>query len=211
MEKGNVNHKDEYFYVKAKRKGYRARSAYKLFDIQKRYNIFKRAFYILDIGSAPGSWLQVAKKFAEENLIKYQDKYYHRNNYKILGVDVKKVSPIEGVDFVRLDITEYSSIKEIRDYLGGEKFDLILSDASIRKSGNKFSDQVRQVRLCLKILEISNLLKPKGNMVIKLFQGEDFKRVYRTMKSKFQFAKSYKPSASSKKSNEIYIIGLNKK
>jgi 23S rRNA (uridine2552-2'-O)-methyltransferase len=211
MDKDNVTHRDEHFYVKARKQGYRARSAYKLFDIQKKYNIFKRAFYILDIGSAPGSWLQVAKKFAEENIIKYQDKYYHRNIYKILGVDIKKISPIEGIDLMRLDITNYTSIKKIHDYLGGDKFDLILSDASIRKSGNKFSDQVRQVKLCLKILETSNLLKTKGNMVIKLFQGEDFKRAYRTMKSKFQFVKSYKPSASSKKSNEIYIVGLNKK
>lgn len=207
----DINHKDEHFYIEAKKQGYRARSAYKLFDIQKKYNIFKRAFYILDIGSAPGSWLQVAKKFAEENLIKYKDKHYHRNNFKILGVDVKKISPIEGVDLLRLDITDSSSIKKIHDYLGGDKFDLILSDASIRKSGNKFSDQVRQVRLCLKILEISNLLKPKGNIIIKLFQGEDFKRVNQSMRSKFQFVKSYKPSASSKKSNEIYIIGLKKK
>ncbi|TFF69002.1 MAG: RlmE family RNA methyltransferase [Promethearchaeota archaeon] len=211
MDKDTFSHKNEGFYVKAKKEGYRARSAYKLFDIQKKYNIFKRVFYILDIGSAPGSWLQVAKKFAEENLTKYQDKHYHRKEYKILGVDIKKVSPIENVDIMKMDITKPSSIKEIQNYLAGEKFDLILSDASIKKSGNKFSDQVLQVKLCLKILDISYILKSKGNFVIKLFQGEDFKRVYRAMKNKFQFVKSYKPRASSKKSNEIYIIGLNKK
>lgn len=211
MDKNTTNHKNEQFYTKAKKQGYRARSAYKLFDIQKKYNIFKRAFYILDIGSAPGSWLQVAKKFAEENLIKYQDNHYHRKDYKILGVDLKKISPIEHVDIMRLDITKISAIEAIQNYLAGDKFDLILSDASIKKSGNKFSDQVKQANLCLKILDTIYLLKSKGNLVIKIFQGEDFKRVHRSMKDKFHFIKSYKPTASSKKSNEIYIIGLNKK
>ena len=211
MNENTNRHKNESFYVKAKKQGYRARSAYKLFEIQNKYNIFKRAFYILDVGSAPGSWLQVAKKFTEENLTKYQDNHYHRKEYKILGLDIKKISPIEQVDIMRLDITEPSSIIEIQDYLAGSKFDLILSDASIKKSGNKFSDQVRQVNLCMKILDLLYLLKSKGNFVIKLFQGEDFKRVHHIMKRKFHFVKSYKPRASSKKSNEIYIIGLNKK
>ncbi len=211
MDKDTNSHKSEEYYKKAKKEGYRARSAYKLLDIQKKYNIFKRAFFILDIGSAPGSWLQVAKKFAEENLIKYQDGYYHRNNYMILGVDIKKVSPIEGVDLIRMDITNPVFIEEIKQFLKGGKFDLILSDASIKKSGNKFTDQVQQVNLCLKIIETTNFLKDKGNLVIKLFQGEDFRRFYQIMKKKFLFVKSYKPTASSKKSNEIYVIGIKKK
>ena len=126
-------------------------------------------------------------------------------------MSINKVSPIENVDTMRLDITKSSSIKEIQEYLANDKFDLILSDASIKKSGNKFSDQIRQVKLCLKILDVSYLLKTKGNFVIKLFQGEDFNRVHRSMKKSFHFVKSYKPRASKKKSNEIYIIGLNKK
>jgi len=204
-------HKNEKFYTKAKKQGYRARSAYKLFDIQKKYNIFKRAFYILDIGCAPGSWLQVAKKFAEENLSKYRDNHYHRNYYKILGLDIKKTSPIENVDFIRMDITKSKSMEIINQYLSGEKFDLILSDASIKKSGNKFSDQVLQVKLCMKIVDTLIFLKPKGNFIVKLFQGEDFKKLNRKLKGEFNFVKSYKPIASYKKSNEIYIIGLNKK
>ena len=76
-------HKKEQFYKQAKSEGYRARSAYKLLEIQKRFKIFKRAFYILDLGSAPGSWLQVSKNFAEENLDKYKDQYYHRNNSQL--------------------------------------------------------------------------------------------------------------------------------
>ena len=97
-------HKKEKFYIQAKKEGYRARSAYKLLEIQERFNIFKRAFYILDLGSAPGSWLQVAKNYAEENLNKYRDQYYHRDHYKIMGVDIKKVSAIENINIIKADI-----------------------------------------------------------------------------------------------------------
>ena len=107
------DHKADKHYKKAKREGYRARSAYKLLDIQKRFNVFKRAFYILDLGSAPGSWLQVCQEKAEKNLQKYQDKHYHRDHYKIMGVDLKHVSPIEGTKTLRMDFTESEFIKRV--------------------------------------------------------------------------------------------------
>ncbi|MBA7514107.1 Ribosomal RNA large subunit methyltransferase E [subsurface metagenome] len=100
MPKAAEEHKKDAVYKQAKRKGYRARSAFKLLDLQKRFTIFKRAFYILDLGSTPGSWLQVAKKFAEENLLKYNDKYYHRDHYKIMGIDIKHITPIENINTV---------------------------------------------------------------------------------------------------------------
>ena len=87
MSKRTEEHKQDSQYRKAKRQGYRARSAFKLFEIQKRFNVFKRSFYILDLGSAPGSWLQVSKKLATENIDKYKDGFYHRDHFKILGVD----------------------------------------------------------------------------------------------------------------------------
>ena len=204
-------YKKESFYKLAKKEGYRARSAYKLLDIQKRFNIFKRAFYILDLGSAPGSWLQVAKKFAQENLEKYKDHYYHRDHYKIMGVDIKNVSPIENVNIVRADLTKLEFLEQISLYFKN-KLDLILSDASIKKTGNKFTDHIKQLNLCYEILKISNkYLKVKGNMVIKAFQGSDIDKFEEKMNSRFRFLKSYKPKSSKKKSNEIFLIGLNKK
>ena len=196
-------------YKRAKREGYRARSAYKLLEIDRRYNIFKRAFYIIDIGSAPGSWLQVAKSKAEENLLKYKDEYYHRGFFKILGVDLKKISPIENVKILRMNIAEPEFLPEVKSYFDGE-VDLILSDASIQKSGNNFSDHVRQIKLCYQILEISKLLKKNGNMVLKLFQGPDYQNFFQEMKKKFQIVKGFKPKASYKKSNETFLIGLKK-
>jgi 23S rRNA (uridine2552-2'-O)-methyltransferase len=211
MPKDAEEHRKDATYKKAKREGYRARSAFKLQDIQHRYNIFKRAYYILDLGSAPGSWLQIAKKYAELNITKYFDKYYHRDHYKIMGVDTKKLSPLENIKIVKMDFTTPEFLIEVSKYFEGEKLDLFLSDASIKKSGNKFSDQARQTKLCFNILELTKFLKFKGNFVIKIFQGADFDNFYTEMKRSFMDVKSLKPKSSNKKSNEIYLIGLKKK
>jgi 23S rRNA (uridine2552-2'-O)-methyltransferase len=206
-----TNHKQDHQYIQAKREGYRARSAYKLLDIQRRFKIFKRAFYILDLGCAPGSWLQVAKKFAEENLNLYNDQYYHRDHYKILGVDIKKVSPLETVELLKMDFTEAAINNKIESYFHS-KVDLILSDASINKMGNKFSDHLKQINLCFKILEIVQVqLKLKGNMVMKAFQGTDFNKLVERIKFEFKILKTFKPESTKKKSNEIYLIGMVKK
>lgn len=211
MSNPRLNHKKDPFYRKSKEKGYRARSAFKLIEIQKKFNIFKRAFYILDLGSAPGSWLQVAKEFAIENLAKYNDKFYNRNHFKIMGVDNKKLTPIEDVKILSMDVTNQELRNEIKEYYDDEKLDLIISDASITKSGNKFSDQARQIKLCYKILTLNDFLKKKGNFVLKCFQGKDYEDLYTELKRRFIIVKSFKPQSTYKKSNEIYVIGLKKK
>lgn len=211
MTNNKVNHKLDPHYQKAKREGYRARSAYKLLDIQNRYNIFKRAFNILDLGCAPGSWLQVSKKFAEDNINKYNDQYYHRDSYIILGVDIKKVSPIENITVLRNDFTEPIFQDKIEFYFH-DKIDLILSDASVNKIGNKFTDQLKQTNLCYAILDLAKVnLKYKGILVMKTFQGSDFDLLIRKLKPEFRIMKTFKPRSSKKKSNEIYLIGLQKK
>ncbi len=204
-------HKKDPYYQQAKIEKYRARSAYKLLDIQKKFRVFKRAFYILDLGCAPGSWLQVAKKLTVDNLNKYNDQYYHRNHYKILGVDVKRVSPIEDVQILKMDLTKPEINNNLEAFFQ-TKIDLILSDASIIKSGNMFSDQLKQVKLCLKILELTKThLKFKGSLVMKIFQGSDYHELFKKAKSNFRILKAFKPQSSKKKSNEIYLIGLQKK
>ena len=206
------DHKADKHYKKAKREGYRARSAYKLLDIQKRFNVFKRAFYILDLGSAPGSWLQVCQEKAEKNLQKYQDKHYHRDHYKIMGVDLKHVSPIEGTKTLRMDFTESEFIKRVREFFEDEPLDLVLSDASIKKSGIHFSDQIKQIRLGRQVLELAGkFLKPGGDFVVKAFQGTDFPKFLKEVKREFRRTKSYKPQASKSQSNEIYVVGSGKR
>ena len=210
MPNNHFTHKRDSHYKKAKKEGYRARSAFKLIEIQKKYNIFKRVFYILDLGCAPGSWLQVAKLFAEQNLKKYNDQYYHRDHYIILGVDIKNVSPLDNVKIINADITEPDLTVKIELYFQN-KLDLIVSDISISKTGNKFTDHLKQINLCYTVLELAKkLLKNKGTLVLKTFQGTDFNKFIDNMKKDYLFVKSYKPQSSKKKSNEIYIIGLQK-
>ena len=204
-------HKKDTYYNRAKKEGYRARSAYKLQEIHHRFNIFKRAFYILDIGCAPGSWLQIAKEQATKNLKKYEDQYYNRNEYKIMGIDIKHVTPIESIEIIQSNITDTDIKKKIIDYFE-DKIDLIISDASIKKKGDKFTDHLNQIRLCYEILNLTKLvLKKKGILVLKCFQGSDFKIFFDNFKKVFHITKSYKPKASKKKSNEIYLIGMKKK
>ncbi len=211
MTDNHFTHKKDPYYKKAKREGYRARSSYKLLDIQKRFEIFKRTFYILDLGCAPGSWLQVTKKFTEENIEKYKDQYYNRDHYKIMGVDIKKVSPIEDVKIIKADITKLE-VQEHIDAFFQDKLDLILSDTSITKIGNKFTDHINQIKLCDKILELAKRnLKFKGKMVLKSFLGNDSEDFTRRVKSQFRIVKGYKPQSSKKRSNEIYLICLGKK
>jgi len=211
MSKRTEEHNRDAKYQQAKRQGYRARSAFKLFEIEKRFNVFKRSFYILDLGSAPGSWLQVSKKFAIENIEKYKDGFYHRDHFKILGVDIKKISALDDIHIIKMDFTQPDFYDHVKSFFQGSKIDLIISDASINKSGNKFSDQIRQTRLCKSTLIFLDLLKNKGNFVIKIFEGEDYQNFLAQLKQKFQIVKAFKPQTSYKKSNEVYLIGLRKK
>ncbi len=198
-------------YKQAKRKGYRARSSFKLLEIDRKFNIFKRAFYILDIGSVPGSWLQVAKEKATKNLTKYKDGFYHRDHFKIMGVDVKKISPLEDIKMVRMDITNPEFQNEIRSYFG-DKLDLVISDASIKKSGIKFSDHVNQIKLCKNILKIAKKnLKRNGIFIVKTFTGEDFNLFLKEMKKVFGIVVNFKPKATKKGSNETYIVGMKRR
>ncbi|MFX1411041.1 MAG: SAM-dependent methyltransferase [Promethearchaeota archaeon] len=211
MVNNSKEHRKDPHYKSAKREGYRARSAYKLIDIQKRFKVFKRAFYILDLGCAPGSWLQVAQEYAIENLNKYNDQYYHRDHYKIMGIDLKRTTPIENIKIIQEDFTKPEILHDLNTFFQ-DKLDLILSDASINKIGNKFTDQLRQIKLSFKILDLTKkLLKNKGNLVLKVFQGPDLKNFFKSLKYEFRIIKSFKPESSKKTSNEIYLIGLEKK
>jgi 23S rRNA (uridine2552-2'-O)-methyltransferase len=155
--------------------------------------------------------LQVAKQFAEKNLGLYKDQFYHRNNYKIMGIDVKHITPIENVKIIKMDLSIPEFQKEIENFFE-DKLDLILSDASVNKTGNKFTDQLAQVRLCFKILDIvKRNLKNKGTLLLKAFQGQDFNEIFSLMKDQFLSVKIFKPQSSKKQSNEIYLIGFNKK
>ena len=186
--------KKEHFYKQAKRVGYRARSSFKLLQIQKKFNIIKRGDTVVDLGAAPGGWSQVVKEIVGEN-------------GKVIGVDLMQIRPLFGVTFLQADMTKESSLCELENLIGGKQADVVISDMSPDISGNYSVDHARSLYLneqALKTAEI--ILKLNGKFVCKVFTGEDLEDFVKKINKKFRIVKRYFPPASRKTSSEIYII-----
>lgn len=186
--------KREHFYKQAKKEGYRARSAYKLKQIQNKFRVLKSGNIVIDLGAAPGGWSQVAKEIVGEKGI-------------VIGIDLLPIQSLKNVTFIEGDMTDEESIKLLKSCMKNKKADTILSDMSPDISGNYSVDQARSIYLSEQALKTCNeILKPGGNFVCKVFMGEDFQDFLKKLKSKFKSVKQFSPSASRKTSSEIYII-----
>ena len=190
----NKQHRDIYV-KKSKIEGYRSRSAYKLIEIENKFKVFKNAKMFLDLGAYPGGWTQVAKK-----KIKYG---------KILSVDLKKMSPIIGVDFILGDFLNLNIRLKITSYFK-KNVDIIVSDMIANTTGNKMLDVINAGELCLQVMEFSKgLLKKDCVFVSKIFMGSNFNEILKYAKKTFKIVKIYKPESSRKESRENYIICKN--
>ena len=183
------------FQRKARREGYRARSTYKLKDIQKRSKIFKTGDKVLDLGAAPGGWSQVALEFIGEE-------------GKLVGVDLQHILPLKGALFIQGDLRE----KEIRDQLHElmPKADVVISDMSPNLSGNYSVDQARSVELSSLALEIASERKASA-FVVKVFEGADFQEYRKAVIDEFGSVRTLSPEASRKQSSEVYLIAKRKR
>ena len=183
------NRKDFYFR-KAKQEGYNSRAAYKLFELNKKYNLIKKGDRVLDLGCSPGSWLQASYKISKS---------------RVVGIDILPIKKINNVKFIQADITDKGTLEMIRSILS--EFDVVLSDMAPKTSGIKELDHNKSIYLSEKALEIAeNILKGNGNFLCKVFQGESFNGFLDLVKKEFEFVKSSKPESSRKESKEIYII-----
>jgi len=186
--------KREHYYKQAKKDGYRARSAYKLKQINKKYNLIKNGDIVVDLGAAPGGWSQITKKIIGPN-------------GKIVGVDILKIKPIEKITFIKGDMTKSETIDEIIENLNGKYADVIISDMSPDISGNYDVDHARSIFLCQMALETSKkILKENGNFLCKVFDGRDLEDFIKDLKDNFSFVKRFSPQASRKSSSELYLI-----
>jgi len=186
--------KKEHYYKEAKRVGYRARSAFKLKQIQNKFNIINKGNVVIDLGAAPGGWSQVAKELVGDQ-------------GKVIGVDRDYINPVDGVTFLQGDLTEETTLEEVRTLVGDKSADVVLSDMSPDISGNYSVDQAKSVYLCEHSLKLAcTLLKPDGNFVCKVFEGEDLLDFISDVNKKFKTISRFSPSASRKSSSEIYII-----
>jgi 23S rRNA (uridine2552-2'-O)-methyltransferase len=185
----------EHYHLKAKEEGYRSRAAFKLIQIEERFNFLKDARKVLDLGAAPGGWLQAASQIMGDDGL-------------ILGVDLQEISPtgLPGVETLVGDITSEETIREIRQFFNG-KVDIILSDMAPDVSGAWDLDHFRQIHLARTALVVADdLLKKEGWFVVKTFQGSEHEKYVGEVRDMFEQVKIVKPKASRKQSAEIFVV-----
>ena len=183
-------HRDP-FFKRSKTLGYRSRASFKLIELNDKFKFIKNNTNLLDLGSCPGSWSQVASKII--------------TNGKILSIDIKNMSPVKNVNFYKNDIFEKITKDKIKDFFNG-KLEVIISDMAADTTGNKSLDSIRTNQLCLEILGLSpKLLVSNGVFVSKVFMGEDFDEIIKLAKTLFKEVKFFKPMSSRNESKETYI------
>jgi len=192
--------KKDYYYKKAKLEQYRSRAAYKLFQAIKKYGFIRYGDVVVDLGAAPGGWVQAARKTVG-------------NKGFVLGVDLKHVEPFPQ-DYVRTiicDITEDDCGQKILEMLP-RKADAVLSDASPNISGIWEIDHARQIDLSQHALRMAlETLRPGGNFFTKVFQGDMLEDFTRKVKQCFEEVVVVKPEASRPRSSELFILGMSLK
>jgi 23S rRNA (uridine2552-2'-O)-methyltransferase len=183
-------HRDQ-FFKKSKTLGYRSRASFKLIEINKKFRFIKDKTNLLDLGSCPGGWSQVASKLIKTG--------------KIMSIDIKDMDPIKNLKFVKGDILE-DKIKNLVINYFKSNLDVIISDMAADTTGNKSLDSIRTNQLCAEVINFSkNTLKPKGVLVSKIFMGEDFIEVKNLAKTVFKKVNFFKPESSRKESKETYL------
>ena len=188
--------KDGYWRM-AKKEGYRSRSAYKLKQLNKRFNLIRRNNSVLDIGCAPGGWMQVTREIVGEN------------GY-VLGIDIQKIAMFqeENVEFLQKDITDADLITTLREKK--DSFHVVISDISPNITGIWDVDHFRSIDLSEKALNVAvDVLHIHGNFLVKAFQGELIQQFFENVSQHFAYTKISAPKASRKSSAEVYVIGKN--
>ena len=196
ISKNWINKQRRDTYVRqSKVDGYRARSAYKLIEINEKFKIFKGGMNVIDIGAAPGSWSQYASKVVK--------------NGKIVSIDLKDMEKIKNTIQIKGDFTEIDIQNRIKDNLD-EAADVVMSDMAVNTTGIKNVDSIQTGELCKEAMIFSkNILNEKGFFISKIFMGGNFNEIVALGKKIFKEVKVFKPNSSRKDSKESFIICKN--
>lgn len=187
-------HFDDQYVKRSQEDGYRSRASYKLLELHEKDRLFKPGMSVIDLGAAPGGWSQVAAELVGANGI-------------VIASDILAMDPLADVTFIQGDFTEQEVFDRIMAEVKG-LVDLVISDMAPNMSGNAAADIPRAMYLVELALDMAvNTLKPGGCFVAKVFQGEGFDELLRTMKSHFSKVVSRKPDASRARSREVYLVG----
>jgi len=193
-------------YVKmAQQQGYRARAAFKLIEILDSEKLMRRGDIIVDLGSAPGSWSQVAR----ERLVGPGGVLDGR----VIALDILPMEPIAGVEFLQGDFREDEVLDRLHEQVGNQQVDLVISDMAPNLSGVSSADSARIQHVCELAMDFSlNHLKPDGALVVKAFHGSGFSQIVEMFKQHFKRVVERKPKASRDKSSETFLVarGLKK-
>jgi 23S rRNA (uridine2552-2'-O)-methyltransferase len=183
--------KRDFFYNKAKQMGYRSRAAFKLKFINEKYRLIEKGDTVVDLGAAPGGWLQVAKELSSG---------------EVIGVDLQKIEPIEGVVTIKGDMASPETQQKIFEKV--EKVNTVICDAAPNLSGNWALDHARSIDLARTALDVAaRVLAPGGNFLAKVFQGDLYQGFVDDAGKRFSKVYTYKSPASRSQSAEIYVIG----
>ena len=187
----NIKQHRDQFFKKSKTLGYRSRAAFKLIELNKKFKFIKKDTNLLDLGSCPGGWSQVASKIITKG--------------KILAIDIKEMETIQNVNFLQSDILENDTKETVIKFFKNQ-LDVIISDMAADTTGNKSLDSIRTNQLCADIIAFSQkTLKPKGVLISKLFMGDDFLEVKNLAKYVFKKVNFFKPESSRNESKETYL------
>lgn len=190
-----AKNKNDFYHKKSKIEGFRARSAYKLIQINEKFKILHSMDSVLDLGTAPGSWIQVIIELT-----------VNRKKPRIMGVDYKRVGKLPGAKTISMNIFSDKLEEEITKYFENG-IDLILSDMAPKISGNKTIDSAKTIELVLRAYDLAlKFMNSGGNFVAKIFQCPEMHGLLRKIKNNFNFVQIHKPKASRTGNREYYVI-----
>ena len=187
-------HLSDPFVKQAQKDGYRSRAAYKLTELNEKDKLIRPGMRVLDLGSAPGGWSQVAGKIIGDK-------------GRILATDILPMEPLRNVDFIQGDFTEQETLDKLLAWTGGGKFDLIISDIAPNITGISSADQASSIYfLELALDTVRRTLKPGANFVAKMFQGSGSDEYLKELRKHFDKVSIRKPAASRKESREVFVV-----
>lgn len=190
-------HFDDEYVTRAQQEGYRSRAAYKLLEIDGKDKLLKKGMVAVDLGAAPGGWSQIAADKAGDNGL-------------VVALDILPMDPIPDVAVLEGDFREDEVLQQLLDTLGGRPVDLVMSDMAPNISGMKTVDQPRAMYLVELALDLAKtVLKPGGDMLVKVFQGEGFDEYLKACRQHFRKVIIRKPAASRPRSREVYVLARN--
>ena len=188
-------HFNDPYVKKAQKDGYRSRASYKLLELQDKDKLFRPGMSVIDLGAAPGGWSQVTSR-----LIGGQG--------TLIASDILEMDSIPDVTFIQGDFTEDAVLAQILDAVGNKEVDLVISDMAPNMSGLPAVDMPRAMFLCELALDLSTrVLKPGGDFLIKIFQGEGFDEFHKSVRQQFEKVQMRKPNSSRDRSREQYLLG----